>query len=126
MTRIHRPGLARFVCWACGGPSDQRHHAVYPYPGRSPEFDERFCQFPLCDSCHSDVHRLWESLDRKVSLLLLSLWYIHNPVKAVQQVQQVLRPGQLSFADQIGPQGEAWRQWEKLFEEYEDLRREAA
>lgn len=116
MAYVHIPGMKRYRCWICGAPSDQRHHAAYP-PWRQ-DLDERFALLPLCEEHHADLHRLHEHLGRKVSLALFTLWYVHNPVLAVQQVQAI-QPGQLDFGQQNTPQGEYWQQWEALFLEFE-------
>lgn len=125
MAYVHIPGMARYRCAICGEPTDQRHHLTYD---RRLEYDDRFDQKPLCEEHHRDLHRLHDSLERKVSLALLSAWYIHDPVLCVQQVNAIGPARQLDFGQQASPQGEAWRAWQALYDEFREqwLQDEAA
>lgn len=117
MAYIHIPGVKRYRCAICGEPTDQLHHLSY---NRRLEYDDRFDRRPLCEGHHRDLHRLHDSLGRKVTLELFSAWYIHNPVLTVQQVHAIRpAPLQLNFGQQNTPQGEYWQQWEALFLEFE-------
>jgi hypothetical protein len=122
-----RPGAIQRRCAVagCENVADAQHHVSY---GKG--YPDAWNLAWICRGHHQLLHLLYDEYLRPqgMSLAVVSFRFFLQPEAATLRAQRFPRdaPRQLSFADQIGPQGEAWRNWEREWERYLIERRRAA